>query len=128
LVLVDTSVAVALRENVRHVGDRFAQLSTLPSISIVSVVELEGGVAAAEEGRAARRRLLDKIYAALEIIPFGEQEAEAYSRIISELGFSRRLIIDRMIASQALVAGVALATLNPRDFRDIPGLNVEDWS
>ena len=126
--LIDTSIAVALRENVRHVGDRFARLSTLPSLSIVSVVELEGGVAVAEEGRETRRQSLDKLYAALDILAFGENEAAAYRNIVSEIGFSRRLVIDRMIAAQAIVAGATLATLNPRDFRNVPELVIEDWS
>jgi predicted nucleic acid-binding protein len=128
LVLIDTSIAVALRENVQRVGDHLAQLDRMPSLSIVSVVELEGGVVVAAEGLATRRRLLDKIYASLEILPFGEHEAKAYRTIIAELGFSRRLIIDRMIAAQAIEAAATLATLNARDFRDIPGLTIEDWS
>jgi predicted nucleic acid-binding protein len=126
--LIDTSVAVALRENVLHVGERLAELNGMPLLSIVSVVELEGGVAAAVEGRGKRRRLLDKIYASVEILAFGEREAAAYRQIVTDAGFSRRLIIDRMIAAQAIAAGAVLATLNPRDFRDVPGLTIEDWS
>jgi tRNA(fMet)-specific endonuclease VapC len=33
-----------------------------------------------------------------------------------------------MIAATAITHGLTLATLNRRDFRDIPGLTVEDWS
>jgi tRNA(fMet)-specific endonuclease VapC len=128
LLLIDTSVAVALREGVRQVGDRFEQLDRLPTLSIISVVELEGGVMVAPEGRESRRRALDQLYASLEILPFGEDEATAYRSIVEHCGFSRRLIIDRMIAAQALVVGASLVTLNPRDFRAIPGLQLEDWS
>ena len=128
MILIDTNIAVALRENVRHVGDRFASLSSLPSLSIISVVELEGGAAAASEGRQVRRQSLDRLYANLDILPFTEREAAAYREIISAVGFARGLVIDRMIAAQAMVAKATLATLNPRDFRGIPGLKVEDWS
>ena len=128
MLLIDTSIAVGLRENVQSVGGRFARLSSLPSLSIVSVVELEGGVAAAPEGRDARRRLLDRLYANLESLPFTQREAAAYRDILAAIGFSRGLVIDHMIAAQALVANCALATLNPRDFRAIPDLKVEDWS
>jgi tRNA(fMet)-specific endonuclease VapC len=128
LLLLDTSVAVALRENMIAVGDRFARLRRLPSLSVVSVIELEGGVTVVPEGRDARRRVLDQLYDSLEILPFGEAEAAAYRRIIEQCGFSRRLIIDRMIASQAIAARATLATLNPRDFREISDLDVADWS
>jgi predicted nucleic acid-binding protein len=126
--LIDTSVAVALREGDRAAVQRLGRLPHLPSLSVISVVELEGGVAVAREGEQVRRRALDRLYTSLEIIAFGEAEAVAYARIVATIGFSRRLIIDRMIAAQAIVAGVTLATLNPRDFRDVPGLTIEDWS
>jgi predicted nucleic acid-binding protein len=126
--LIDTSVAVALREGDRAAVQRLGRLPHLPCLSVISVVELEGGVAVAREGEQVRRRALDRLYTSLEIIAFGEAEAVAYARIVATIGFSRRLIIDRMIAAQAIVAGVTLATLNPRDFRDVPGLTIEDWS
>lgn len=68
------------------------------------------------------------MYQQLEVLPFSTREAAVYRRIVEQLGFSRPRIIDRMIAAQAIVADAALATLNPRDFRDIPGLAIEDWS
>ena len=128
MLLLDTSAAVALREGQADVGNRIAVLARLPLLSIISVIELEGGGVAAHEGAAKRREALDLLYESLEVLEFGHKEASAYQRIITATGFSRAKIIDRMIAAQAIVAGAALATLNPRDFRDIPGLQIEDWS
>jgi tRNA(fMet)-specific endonuclease VapC len=128
LLLIDTSVAIALREVERAVSDKFAALDRLPMISVLSLVELQGGVATAMTGRSERQELLDWIVTSLEIVPFEWTHAERYGQIIEKLGFSRPNIIDRMIAAQAIVAKAALATLNPRDFRNIPGLVVEDWS
>ena len=128
LLLIDTSVAIALREVERAVSDKFAALDRLPMVSVLSLVELEGGVATATRGRSERQELLDWIVGTLEIVPFESTHAERYGEIIAELGFSRSKIIDRMIAAQAIVAKAALITLNPRDFRDIPGLTIEDWS
>ena len=68
------------------------------------------------------------MYEQLDVISFTGREAGIYRRILEQLRFSRSRIIDRMIAAQAIVAGATLATLNPRDFRNIPGLTIEDWS
>lgn len=80
------------------------------------------------EGAALRRRALDDLYRSVDILPFGPREAGAYRDIVGQLGFSRRNTFDRMIAAQAIVAKATLVTLNPRDFRDVPDLTVEDWS
>lgn len=121
-------MAIALREGQERVLEKTRNLAEIPMLSIVSVVELEGGVAFAPEGVAARRAALDRLLATLEILPFERAEAAAYRSIIEIQGFSRRLTFDRMIAAQAIVADATLATLNPRDFRDIPNLAIEDWS
>jgi tRNA(fMet)-specific endonuclease VapC len=126
--LLDTSVAVALREGDEPALERLEQLGAIALLSILSVVELEGGVPLAPEGAHVRRLLLDELYATMEILDFGQSEAIRYAEIIAALGFSRPKIIDRMIAAQAIAAGAALATLNPRDFRYIPTLQIEDWS
>jgi|GEM_PF-1643955 len=62
------------------------------------------------------------------IVHFGAEDVLAYRAIIDALGFSRPKLLDRMIAAQALAASAELATCNPRYFRDIPGLRLEDWS
>lgn len=127
-ILFDTSVAIALREGHEAVLEKTRNLAEIPMLSIVSVVELEGGVAFAPEGVATRRAALDRLLATLEILPFEPAEAAAYRSIIEARGFSRRLTFDRMIAAQAIVAGATLATLNLRGFRDIPNLAIENWS
>jgi tRNA(fMet)-specific endonuclease VapC len=127
-ILFDTSVAVALREGLQPILERAEKLDSIALLSILSVVELEGGVPLAPEGAAIRRSTLDELYTTLEILEFGAREASAYRDVIQSAGFSRTKIIDRMIGAQAIVAGAAVATLNPRDFRDIPGLIIEDWS
>jgi tRNA(fMet)-specific endonuclease VapC len=92
------------------------------------MVELEGGVARSAAGREQRRAALDALYENFEVLPFTSREAELYGRIILTRGFARSKVIDRMIAATALAAGAPVVTLNPRDFREIPDLRVEDWS
>lgn len=126
--LFDTSVAIAFRDGDAQVLTRAAGIEPVALLSAVSVVELEGGVARAQEGRDQRRRALDAMYDVLDIVPFGKREAVVYRRIVETLGFSRPLIMDRMIAAQAMAADATLATLNARDFRAIPDLKLEDWA
>ena len=126
--MFNTSVAVALREGHANIIDRLETIDEPAFLSVLSVVELEGGVPLALEGVGLRRKKLDELYHDLTILDFTPVEAFAYRQIIALVGFSRSNIIDRMIAAQAIVAGATLATLNPRDFRNIPDLLVEDWS
>ena len=125
--LFDTSVAIALRDGSPSILERVARLRSA-SLSIVSVVELHGGVARSTEGRLQRAAALAELLSSLKVLDFGIEESAVYSRVVNELGFSRSKVLDRMIAAQALVASATLATLNPRDFRNIPDLVVEDWS
>lgn len=126
--LIDTSVAIGLREVEQPVATRFAALDDLPLLSVLSLVELESGIVTATAGREERQQLLKWVVSTLEVVPYEQRHAAIYGQIVRQLGFSRTRIIDRMIAAQALDAGAALATLNPRDFRDIPGLTIENWS
>lgn len=127
-ILFDTSVAIAFRDGDPDILARAQAVEPVALLSAVTVVELEGGIARAPEGRQARRAALDAMYDVLDILLFGMAEATAYGAIVAKLGFSRTAIIDRMIAAQAIVAEACLVSLNPRGFRDIPGLTSEDWS
>lgn len=119
---------MALREGEAAILARAELLQSPALLSILSVVELEGGVPTAPEGAAVRRAILDEMYQIMDVLPFFENEAAAYRRIVEVCGFSRRLIVDRMIAATALANDLLLATLNPRDFREVPGLQLDDWS
>jgi predicted nucleic acid-binding protein len=125
--VIDTSVAIHLRD-----GDRFvrAQLDGLDDevmLSIVSRVELEGGVYRDRAQSAARRARLDQMLTGIEVLPFNSDAAAAYGAIVSAAGYSRRKVLDRMIAAQAIVHRAALITLNGDDFRDIPELRLIEW-
>lgn len=61
-------------------------------------------------------------------LAFDSAEAAAYGKIVAELGYDRRKVLDRMIAAQALTAGRRLITINGRDFSEIDGLDLEVWS
>ncbi len=62
-------------------------------------------------------------------LPFDDDAAREYGQIRADLE-RRGLVIgpnDLQIASIALVHGLTLVTHNVREFRNVGGLNVEDW-
>ena len=126
--LLDTSVAILLRDSDSEADLRLKSLDSIPALSIVSQVELEGGVVARPALAAKRRAAIDILLAVLPVLPFDAACLAAYRQIVETAGFSRRKVVDRMIAATALVHGLSLITLDRRDFGDVTGLDVEVWS
>lgn len=125
--LLDTSIAIGLRDDDPAIVARAKALGPGLVLSIVTRVELEGGVYRDPPTADIRRRRLDILLAALPVLPFDADAAEAYGAIVREAGYSRRKLLDRMIAAQAIVHDATLVTLNPADFADIPGLKLLAW-
>lgn len=125
--VIDTNVAIHLRDGDPGIVARIQTLSEFPMISVVTRVELEGGLGKQPDLRLKRRNLLDAMLATLPVLPFQNTDAVAYGTIVAAIGFSRTRILDRMIAAQAVAAGARLITINGKDFADIPGLDLEVW-
>ena len=67
--------------------------------------------------------LVNDFFEAVTVLPFDRQAALVYG----ELPFVRHRF-DRLIAAHALALDLTLVTANPRDFRDVGKLRVEDWT
>lgn len=126
--LLDTNIAIHLRDRDDAIVARFRELAEPPSISIVTRVELEGGVYAHPDDSDQRREAVDLLLQILPAIDFDAKMAAAYGRIVAHAGFSRRKVIDRMIAATAIVRDLTLITANAPDFSDIDGLKLEVWN
>lgn len=94
------------------------------AISMITRVELEGGVHSKPALSAARRARLDRLLQSIPALAFDDDAATTYGKIIAHTGYSRRKVIDRMIAAQALTHRATLVTLNPNDFSDVPNLSI----
>ena len=125
--VLDTNVAIFLRDGDEAITAKVAALEGAVMLSVVTRVELEGGVWRDPAQAAIRRPRLDAILATLPVITFDDAAADAYRTIIEATGYSRRKLLDRMIAAQALVHRATLVTCNPDDFRDVPGLDLLAW-
>jgi tRNA(fMet)-specific endonuclease VapC len=126
-VLLDTDVLIHLRDGDPEIAERVAALNDSVLMSIVSRVELEGSVWRDPASARVRRARLDVILAAIPALAFDAEAADAYGAIVASAGYSRRKLLDRMIAAQALVHRAALATRNASDYADIPGLSLLRW-
>lgn len=125
--LLDTNVMIRLRDGDDLIAERVASLEGAILLSIISRVELEGGVYRDPLQASVRRLRLDAILEALPVLPFDEAAADAYREIVAAAGYSRRKLLDRMIAAQARVHRVTLITQNAADFLDVPGLDLLEW-
>lgn len=86
--------------------------------SAISYAEVMIGARALDEERKARR-----LFTRIEVLPFDSSAGAVYAN----LPF-RRARFDRLIAAHTLSLGLVLITNNERDFADIPGLKVENWT
>ena len=127
VVMLDTNIAIGLRDGDPQIVEAIGKLDEAILLSIITRVELEGGVHRDRDEIGARRVRLDAILAVLPLVAFDDAAADAYRAIVEATGYSRRKMLDRMIAAQALVHRATLVTRNPSDFRDIPGLRIEVW-
>lgn len=125
--LLDTNVAIHLRDGDQMVGQRLAALDGAILLSIISRVELEGGVYREPSEAGVRRARLDVLLDSLPVLDFDSDAADAYRGIVEAAGYSRRKILDRMIAAQALTHRATLVTFNAADFNDVPGLSLLAW-
>lgn len=125
--LLDTNVLIGLRDGDQAVTTKVAALDGAILMSIISRVELEGGVYRDPSQSSLRRPRLDAILAALPVLAFDDAAADAYRMIMESAGYSRSKLLDRMIAAQALVHRATLVTQNPADFQDVPGLDLLAW-
>lgn len=125
--LLDTDVAIYLRDGDPLVTGKVGALDDAVLMSIVTRVELEGGVYREPVYARVRRARLDAILAAIPTIAFDDAAADTYGTIVASAGYSRRMLLDRMIAAQALVHRSTLVTINAGDYADVPGLSLLSW-
>ena len=125
--LLDTNVAIHLRDGDDTITGRVAVLDDAVLMSVVTRVELEGGVYRDPLDGPIRRARLDALLSAIPTVAFDDSAADAYGAIVAHAGYSRRKLLDRMIAAQAIVHRATLVTMNPDDFADIAGLVLLAW-
>ena len=131
-ILIDSSVLIhfekAGTDVSAYVRDREDEEAFL---SVISASELLHGVHRATDQRIKAKRLafVEGILAALPILSIDLATARSHSQIWAELARRGEMIgvHDSWLAATCLAHGLRLATSNLREFRRVPGLDVENW-
>ena len=123
--MLDADVVIHLRDGTSWIEDQVGKLSPPFFISAISRVELENG--AARTLGALNEAALAHVLSYVTTVDFGSNEIAEYRRIVRQSGYSRRKTSDWMTAATALAHGLALVTLNGRDFGDVAGLDLIAW-
>lgn len=126
--ILDTNILIGIRDDDPAVLSRFGALSGHVAMSIVSKIELDNGIYRDPAEAHTRQIALDLLLEHFDVLPFGMDESTCYRTIVAQVGYSRSRTLDRMIAATALRISATLVTANIKDFREIPGLKIEDWS
>lgn len=126
--LIDTNIAIHARDGTEAVLEKLAQHDGEVFLSALSLAELQRGLHRDRTLTALRHARLEVLLRGIPVLPFDASAAETYGRIIMLCGWSRGRDYDRMIAAHALSTASILVTDNESDFRDIPGLPIENWN
>jgi tRNA(fMet)-specific endonuclease VapC len=126
--LIDTNIAIHARDGTDVVLDRMARHEGAILLSALSLAELQRGLYKEPRFAALRAARLEVLLRDIPVLPFDAEAAKAYGRIIAQCGWVKGRDFDRMIAGHAIATSSVLITDNGKDFRDIPGLTVENWA
>jgi tRNA(fMet)-specific endonuclease VapC len=101
-------------------------------LSVVSASELLHGVHRAVDQKIRARRLafVEGILAAIPVFGIDLAVARSHAQLWSDLARRGHMIgiHDSWLAATCLAHGLRLATANLREFKRVPGLEVEEWN
>jgi predicted nucleic acid-binding protein len=127
-VLVDTDHLIDLQKGTDRAELLQVLIADEPAmVSVITVSELLHGAHRAAPGRyGVRLAFVDRILAALDVLPIDESVARAHAAVGAEMAAAGVTIgtHDLWIGASALANGLGIATHNSRDFGRIPGLRV----
>jgi tRNA(fMet)-specific endonuclease VapC len=125
--LLDTNVCIDfLLGRSEKLAERIEPVFEQLGISAITLGELLVGSRTSSDPAGDQRRLA--VFAStIEVLPFDARAAEAYGTVVRGIGV-RRKSFDRLIGAHALALGRTLVTNDERDFADIAGLKVENWT
>ena len=128
--MLDTNICIYIIKNhppqVLHRLEALTQGSAV--MSVVSYAELRAGLEIQIANRAQDERVLALLIGRIPVLPFTEADAESFGVLRAAVRDRRRDTMDQLIAAHAISLGLTLVTNKEADFKDYPGLKVENWA
>lgn len=127
--LLDTNTVIyVIKRRPAKVLKIFNKHATQMAISSITLAELMHGV---EKSTQPERnlRVVEDFYSRLEVLDYGARAAAHYGAIRAELERKGTTIgvNDLHIAGHARSEGLIVVTNNLKEFKRVPGLQVENW-
>jgi len=122
IVHVDTSALVDALTGPRRSLDTLIGLTDAGHRLALSTIALYEWL----RGPRARAELAaqEELFPSEDAVAFGPAEAAVAARLYKQVSRARGREIDLAVAACAVANGAAIWTLNPADFRDIPGVHL----
>jgi tRNA(fMet)-specific endonuclease VapC len=134
-ILIDTSIFVEQergRIDIRRAIKQRGEAEEEAFLSAITASELFHGVHRASDPgtRAKRSAQVEHVLATFRVLSVDLACARTHARLWADLAAAGTPIgpHDLWIAATAVAHGLTLATANLREFRRVPGLQVESWS
>lgn len=128
--MLDTNICIYLLR--RHPPQVLSRLEARREgevvMSVVTYAELRAGLEMQTANRAHDEQVLALLTRRIPVIPFEEAAAIQFGVLRATVRDRRRDALDRLIAAHAVSLGAILVTNNVDDFKDYPGLVLENWA
>jgi tRNA(fMet)-specific endonuclease VapC len=129
--LIDTSILVDAERGRLDLAAHAPQEDADFFLSVVTVSELMHGLHRARHPSVVNRRaaFVDRMLEQFPIISIDLAVAKVHSRIWADLSLNGEMIgmNDAWIGATCIAHGLTVITSNVREFRRVPGLQIEVW-
>jgi tRNA(fMet)-specific endonuclease VapC len=127
--LLDTNICIYLIQ--RKPPEVLRRLESIREgdalMSVITYAELRAGLEMQARNRAQDEQVLGLLTQRIPVQPFDQPAAASYGVLRAAVRERNRNALDRLIAAHALSLDLTLVTNNLADFKDYPGLRVENW-
>lgn len=128
--MLDTNICIDLIKN--HPPQVLERLQVLNQgdavMSVITYAELRAGLEIQSTHRAQDEHALALLTQWIPVLPLTASDAEQFGVLRAAVRDRSRNAMDRLIAAHAVNSGVILVTNNEADFKDYPGLLLENWA